>query len=223
MQHVRFPWLCLLLVCEAASAQNAGQPVEQPTMVPADMRPGLAPWNGSIHFPEGTEDVSVFISCQGTITSTGLLEDVECFGDRSDGFAYVTALDHATKSARATPALVNGRRHEVTTVFSFLFLRQNKKETIALFQNDMSDRNEYGLTYVSPQLYKMPQRYCYCNPTRSYSYRYTVHVDGTAEVALPSDLQRCQACWSNRAAGIRFIPGHLDEKRVETHMTFHIW
>jgi hypothetical protein len=216
MDHVRLGLLCLLLVGSAAFAQDADQQAESPAMVPADMRPGPNPWNGMIRFPNGTEDISVFVKCQGVITINGHIHDSRCFTDARNHVPYTSALDHVLGAARVAPATVDGRRREVVTVFSFLFLRKEQKETIILFQNDMANRDAYGMAYVAPQLYSFPSTSCHCNANRRYFQRYTVKVDGTAEVDLPADLDRCQQCSSYRAAEMKFIPGHVNGKFVQT-------
>jgi hypothetical protein len=219
MERVRLSlFLSLVLVVPAASAQDADQQTEPPAVVPADMGPGANPWNGLIRFPKGAEDVSVFVKCQGVITINGHIHDSRCFTDASDHWAYTTALDRVLGSARVEPATVDGRPREVLTVFSFLFLRKQQKETIILFQNDMSNRDEYGLAYVAPQLYSFPSSSCKCKANRRYFRRYIVDVDGTAEIDLPPDLDRCQMCWSSHVAEMKFIPGHVNGKFVQTAM-----
>ena len=117
---------------------------------------------------------------------------------------------------------MNGKRVEVNTVFSILFLRRQGTETIALFQNDMADRERYGVAYVAPQIYFFGPPLCSCSTNRRYVRRFVVAVDGTARVELPPGLERCQACWDNRVTKMKFIPGQVDGEFVETTMNFQV-
>jgi hypothetical protein len=219
MGHVRFALSCLLLVSLAVSAQDADQQAELPAMVPADMGPGPDPWNGLIRFPKGKEDVNVFIKCQGVITINGRVHDSMCVTDDPNHWQYTTALDRVLGTARVHPAVVDGRARQVLTVFSFLFVRKQQEEKIALFQNDMTSKDALGFTYVAPQLYYNPVSNCgVCGPNRRYFQRYTVHVDGTGAITLPPGYDRCQVCWDTYAEGLKFIPGHLNGKPVEASM-----
>jgi hypothetical protein len=214
------PWLAIVFSIQVfAFSQTLAQQSEPLTMIPADMAPGISPWSGLIVFPEGTDDVSVFISCQTSITITGTIGAPGCFSEHPDSFSYIRAIERAARSARADPAVVDNVRREVATVFSVLFLRQNGTETIALFQNDMSSRAEYGVGYVAPQIYYVPPSWCRCSTSQRHLQKFLVSETGEASIEAPPGLERCQACWNERAAEMRFIPGHVDGRNVEAAMS----
>jgi hypothetical protein len=188
-------------------------------MVPADMHPGLNPWNGAIRFPEGTEDVNVFFRCQSYITITGLLEGPSCYTtDDVDRWSYTRAIDRAVSAGRATPATVDGQRRRVLTVFSIVFIRRQGTETIALIQNQLLDRDTYGPAYVAAQIYYEGPNVCRCSIAADHFLRYRVRTDGTADVTLVPERRRCQVCLNHIVSGMRFIPGQLDGRSIETVM-----
>jgi len=195
---------------------------QAPDMTPADMRPGLNPWNGTIPFPKGEADVNVLIVCQGMISPTGVIETASCFTDDPANGTYIRALKRVVDAARADPAVVDGARTRVFTVFSVLFLRQQGVETIALFQNDMADRERYGVAYVAPQIHYPGPPTCRCSTNRRFIRRFVVAADGTATVEFPPGLERCQMCWNNRVARMKFIPGQVDGEFAETTMNMFV-
>ena len=148
----------------------------------------------------------------------GAIERWSCSTDDPNHWPYTRALERALRSARVSPAVVDNSRRRVVTVFSVLFLRQQERETIVLFQNDMSSRAEHGVGYVAPQIYYLPQASCTCPTNQRYFRRYVVDEDGTAKVELPPELERCQTCLNNRVARMRFIPGQVDGRNVQTTM-----
>ena len=108
------------------------------------------------------EDIycDVFERCQGLFTQAEPIEDLYCPATRiptsspyfryaTDERQYLNAISRASESARMTPATVDGQRREVMTVFSFLFLRDAGKESIALFQSHLPSRDRAGLTFLA--------------------------------------------------------------------------
>ena len=68
--------LCFLSVLSlGVGAQETGVQTSVSDIVPADMYPGINPWDGAIESPEGSEDVEVVLRCKGRITGAGQLED----------------------------------------------------------------------------------------------------------------------------------------------------
>ena len=210
--------LAQALVLSPALSQPSVEQSETPAMTLADMGPGVNPWNGRIRFPEGTDDVNVLIRCEAAITIVGALERLSCSTEEPDHRPYTSALERAARAARASPAVVDNSRRRVITVFSVLFLRQEERETIVLFQNDMSSRTEHGVGYVAPQIYYLPPASCTCPTNQRYFRRYVVDEDGTARVELPPELERCQTCLNNRTERMLFIPGQVDGRNVQTTM-----
>ena len=206
-----------------AQAQNEAQAqtrTEPPLMVPADLGPGISPWNGLVPFPRGTEDVRVFIQCVGFIERDGHITDVSYYSDDPGSARYIRALQCIMDVARAKPAVVNGTHRGVQTVFSVLFLRRDGEETIALFQSDLSNRAEFGFSYIAPQLYYGAPTSCGCGVSERYSRRYIVDVDGTAKLEIPPEVWECRACRESRVATMKFLPGRVGGKDVK--MAFEV-
>ena len=227
MKYIGFCFLCMLSLVVAA--QETGRQGSMSDIVPADMHPGIDPWGGAIEFPAGSDDLEVVLRCKARITEAGQLEDVYCDITRlmTESFItndpedrqYVIALNRAIEAVRVTPATIEGQPNEVMTVFSFLFVREEGKETIALFQNQLLNSEQQSFGYSAPQIYERerPARRLCIMPQRD-ALRYQVRIDGTADVVAIPRTDRRQDCVDRSVAHEGFIPAQLDGQPVEAPM-----
>jgi len=227
MKHVFLWFLCALNF--VASAQETGQQVSTLNIVPADMHPGVDPWGGAIEFPAGSDDVEVVLRCKGRITETGQLENIYCdiarfmadqyiVNDPEDR-PYVYAIYRTADAVRVTPATIDGQQRDVTTVFSFVFARENGNETITLFQNQLLNRDQFDPNYLAPQIYEREQpglRFCIM-PIHD-ALRYRVQIDGTADVTVIPQTDRRQDCVERSVNHQGFIPAQLRGQPIEAAM-----
>ena len=227
MKYASFCFLCALSVLVAA--QETGRQVPMSDMLPADMHPGIRPWGGVIEFPAGSDDVEIFLRCQGQITKAGQLEGIYCDAARlvDDGYivnaledrSYVDAVYSAIEPVRVTPATIAGRPSDVITVFSFVFAREAGKETITLFQNHLLNRDQSEATFVAPQIYEREQPgLSYCIMPNYDALRYRVRTNGTADVAVMPQTDRRQDCVDRSIAHRGFIPARLDDQPIDAMM-----
>lgn len=227
MKFISLCSLCALSLVSAA--QETGRQVSMSGTVPADMYPGVNPWGGSIEFPAGSDDVEVFLRCQGRITEAGQLDGIYCDIARlvdegyvvnaAEDWPYANAIYSAVDSAKVTPATVEGQRRDVTTVFSFVFAREEGKERITLYQNHLLNRDQSGSTFVAPQVYERDRPGLrFCIMPKHDALRYRVRIDGTADVTVMPQTDRRQGCVDRSIAHQGFIPAQLDGQPIEAMM-----
>jgi len=227
MNYVSLCSLCALSFVVAA--QETGRHASMSDTSPADMHPGINPWGGAIEFPAGSDDVEMFLRCQGQITEAGQLEGVYCDVARlvdggyivnaPEDWPYANAIYRATEPVRVTPARIEGQRQAVMTVFSFVFARERGKETITLFQNHLLNRDQSRSTFVAPQIYERERpglRFCIMPKHDALHYR--VRIDGTADVTVMPRTDRRQDCVDRSLAHQGFIPAKLDGQPIEAMM-----
>jgi len=219
----------LCAVSFVLAAQETGRQAAMSAILPADIDPGINPWGGAIEFPAGSDDVEVVLRCKGRITEAGRLEDIYCGISRSmaeqqivnapEARPYFNAIYRAIEAVRVTPATIEGQQRDVTTVFSFVFVRENGKETITLFQNQLLTRDQYSSSYVAPQIYELDRPgFLFCIMPKHDALRYRVRVDGTVDVVAIPRTDRRQRCVDRSVAHQGFIPARLDGQPIEAQL-----
>jgi len=249
MKYISLCFLCAL--SSMVSAQETGRPASVPEVIPADMHPGIDPWDGAIEFPAGTDDVNVLAKCQGRITESGGVEDIYCnlfkrcrglfmqtanraepycpsvkspadsvyFANAPEDRQYLNAIYRASRSVRVTPATIEGQHQGVVTVFSVLFSREEGEELITLFQNQLQLHDEAGLSYVAPQIYERERSGLrLCAMPNYEALRYTVRMDGTADVSVIPRTAVRQDCVDRSVAHEAFIPGQRNGQPITAAM-----
>jgi hypothetical protein len=69
---------------------------------------------------------------------------------------------------------------------------------------------------VAAQIYYEGPNVCRCSIAADHFLRSRVRTDGTADVTLVPERRRCQVCLNHIVSGMRFIPGQLDGRSIET-------
>ena len=108
-----------------------------------------------VEFPEVDGDVDVTVTCTAHATAKGRLRDARCSSPTDPGLKFTMAVSRRFRSARLTPAFVNGKAEEVDFQFSVIFQRTGESETISVYPHNMKNVDRLGLDYIGAQRYSV--------------------------------------------------------------------
>ncbi len=108
-----------------------------------------------IDFPDVDTDVDVTVSCTAHATAKGRLNDAHCSSANDPNLKFTMAISRRFKSARLTPAMVNGKTEEVDFQFSVIFKKEGESETISVYPHNMKNVDRLGLDYIGAQRYSV--------------------------------------------------------------------
>jgi hypothetical protein len=108
-----------------------------------------------IEFPDIVSDVDVTITCTAHATAKGRLKNARCSSPTDPDLKFTMAVSRKFRSARVTPATVNGKREEVDFQFSVVFKKKGESETIKVYPHNMKNVDRLGLDYIGAQRYSV--------------------------------------------------------------------
>lgn len=106
-----------------------------------------------IKFPDVEGDVDRTSFCWVYVEKSGRLSAHQCLTPGPERWKFNRAIRVALRSAKATPAIVDGERYYVRLHFRAVFTRKDGENSVQVFPNWGEDSDTYGQSYDAPQLY----------------------------------------------------------------------
>ena len=195
-----------------------------PSFAPANFVEGERSLKNLIRFPKVQGDLSVVVNCTSIGSAKGRIREAKCSatGDPSQKFAI--AVSRRTRSARITPAIVDGKNEQVDFQFSVVFKRTGETETIDVYTNNRKNLDRFGPDYVSAQRYSPYELPDVCKARRASFLILEIAVVTKEGRVKESDLhvdsigiaKICETSLREITRNSRFVPAFHDGLPVES-------
>ena len=198
-----------------------------PVFTPANFVEGKKSLQNLIKFPKVEEDVSVIVTCYSRGTARGYIRRARCSTSNDSDLKFTLVVSRACKSARLTPATVNGRKEEINFQFSVIFTKNGESEEIAVYPHNRNNVDKFGLDYVGAQLYKMSEFPKGCYVVRGSIFVVSIVSVGTDGKPKTINLYKgpyeitgaCERIIMQRFKDALWIPAFHDGSPVESTWT----
>lgn len=220
--------LCLIilavfaLVAMAPMAVADDEAIERFTS--ANFVEGKRSLKNLIKFPKAKGDLSIVVTCTSIGTAKGRIREAKCSGADDPDQKFAIAVSRRTKSARITPATVDGRNEEVDFQFSVVFTRSGETETMDVYTNNRKNLDRFGPDYVSAQRYSPYELPDVCKYHRASFLIIEIAVVTKEGRVKESDLHVdsigianvCETSLREITRNSRFVPAFHDGLPVES-------
>lgn len=178
----------------------------------------------NIEFPQGEDDMKLFIRCETYITKRGGFMHPYCYelDDKND--VYIKNTFKGMSKSQAIPAIIRGEKTRIWTPFSILFKRKGGNEKIIILSNHLNNVNEYGYYYMSPQRYKKRSR-AHCGSLQLLKptlFIQKISENGTVE-SVEHQGGRCTEVTARTFEDAMYIPAQVNQKFVQGTITEYIF
>ena len=177
-----------------------------------------------VRFPKSTGDIDVDVVCRGHATAKGRLQDTLCSAQDDPDRSFVNAVSRRVRSARLSPAMVDGEPRDVDFQFTVNFRRAGDAEAISVYQNNGHNTARLGDDYLGAQRYSphvWPGACRHWRDTEVVIEAATIDAGGAArEVNAMSTRTRmfeaCRAALMRQLEDGRWIPAMKDGRFVDS-------
>ena len=232
-------WIVTLVTALVASQEFAtptitdDQATAPSSFTPANFVEGKKSLKNRVNFPRVKDDVHVVVTCDSHATARERIDDARCSSPHDPELKYTLAVRRAARSARLTPAIVNGKKQDVVFQFSVVFSRQGDTETISVYPHSRNNVERYGLNYIGAQAHKLsvfPKSCIVNNISAAYIVMAVVHVasDGTPKQIelVEGQIKPPKACRKSLLQRMRnalWIPAFHQGSPVESISVIPYW
>ena len=219
--------------CLLVSALAYSQETTLNALTPAQFVEGKRSMKNLVKFPRMKTDIDIQVMCMGEATSKGRLKESRCSAPDDPDLKFTMAVERKVKSARLTPAIVDGIPQDVDFQFLVHFKKENELESIEVYPNNGKNIDRLGVDYISAQRYSE-----YVWPSRCKQALGHMTNDVIMQVAvvnrsgLATDSQilsagggltpSCQAGLESQLANSRWIPAKRNGQTIDSVWVFPI-
>ena len=169
-------------------------------------------------------DLSIVFNCTSIGTAKGRIRDAKCSATDDPNQKFAIVVSRRTRSARITPAIVDGRNEQVDFQFNVVFKRTGETETIDVYTNNRKNLDRFGPAYVSAQRYSPYELPDVCKERRASYLILEIAVVTKEGRVKESDLhvdsigiaKACETSLREITRSSRFVPAFHDGLPVES-------
>ncbi len=177
-----------------------------------------------IKFPKVKGDLSIVVTCTSIGTAKGRIQEAKCSAADDPSQKFAIAVSRRTKSARITPAVVDGKDEQVDFQFNVVFTRAGETETIDVYTNNHKNLDRFGPDYISAQRYSPYELPDVCKDRRLSFLILEIAVVTKEGRVKESDLhvdsigiaKVCETSLREITRSSRFVPAFHDGVAVES-------
>lgn len=180
-----------------------------------------------IEFPDIDDDVAAIVYCRTLILEDGQIYGNVCFPSKIVNKSFKIAVETAIRSAKATPAIVDGKPYITRIFYRVIFFQKDGVAETVVFSNWGTDVDRLGNNYEAPQRYTYPTFPPGCYrfwPTRALTTTMLIGTDGSlvSDVEIEtSHLAPTRTCFRSIRdlyKKSKFIPGRLNGLPVKASL-----
>jgi hypothetical protein len=183
-----------------------------------------------IEYPDVEGDSQFSVNCNVEVSNTGFAVSNLCIESDSIDERFYDSIRSAMKTAKVTPAVVDGKPRRAILNYRVIFLKRNDETLVGVYPNWGNDIEKYGIDYEAPQKYGRAFKHVWCYPYGSYKNvaTMTIGADGVlkGEIEFLFDTGRnarpCESEIRRKHEEAKYIPGHHAGKPVEATYN-HPW
>ncbi len=177
-----------------------------------------------IKFTKVKGDLSIVVNCTSIGSAKGGIRDAKCSATDDPSQKFAIAVSRRTRSARITPAIVDGKNEQVDFQFKVVFIRTGETETIDVYANNRKNLDRFGPDYVSAQRYSPYELPDVCKERRASFLILEIAVVTKEGRVKESDLhvdsigiaKVCETSLREITRSSRFVPAFHDGSAVES-------
>ena len=195
-----------------------------PSFTPANFVEGERSLKNLIRFPKIKGDLSIVVTCTSIGTAKGRIQEAKCSAADDPDQKFAIAVSRRTRSARITPAIVDGKNEQVDFQFNVVFTRIGETETIDVYTNNHKNLDRFGPDYISAQRYSPYELPDVCKERRLSYLILEIAVVTKEGRVKESDLhvdsigiaKVCETSLREITRRSRFVPAFHDGSPVES-------
>ncbi|MCZ6894614.1 MAG: hypothetical protein O7H40_11290 [Gammaproteobacteria bacterium] len=177
-----------------------------------------------IKFPKVKGDLSIVVNCTSIGSAKGRIRDAKCSATDDPSQKFAIAVSRRSRSARITPAIVDGKNEQVDFQFNVVFIRTGETETIDVYTNNRKNLDRFGPDYISAQRYSPYELPDVCKERRASYLILEIAVVTKEGRVKESDLhvdsigiaKVCETSLREITRSSRFVPAFHDGLPVES-------
>lgn len=176
-----------------------------------------------IKYPSVDGDYLTILNCFADVSTFGRMSDTVCSYQDESALVFAKAVERAGKSARLSPAILNGEKKKVWLQFTVIFIKDSDGEEIQVLNNAGENVDKYGSEYIGAQrivLRKFPDTCSQYNDWFALT-RVTITSEGLSkdfELDPSSRLvpKECPDTLRHLMLSSRYIPAFYEGTPVES-------
>jgi hypothetical protein len=138
-----------------------------------------------LEFPDISGDASQMLLCASQIDTSGKMRETGCAVRNNAEAVFGAAILKAAKSARLTPAVINGKAQKIYLQFRVEFIKEGDSKRVFVYLNpgDAEDIEAYGKEHIAAQraIGKEPwMKVCPARAQFGLTVRAHVDIEGVA-------------------------------------------